>query len=71
MKVRALKQVNHKDRTVKVGEVIELDDVAAKKLIEVKAVEEVKESVAPAGVNIKTIENKQSGDAKWWKMEDT
>lgn len=47
MKVRVLKPVNHKNRTVKVGEVIELDDdVAAKKLIEVKAVEEVKETTS-------------------------
>ena len=45
MKVRVLKPVNHKDRTVEVGEVIELDDVAAKKLIEVKAVEEEKETI--------------------------
>ena len=45
MKVRVLKPVKHKNRTVKAGEVIELDDVAAKKLIEVKAVEEVKETI--------------------------
>lgn len=43
MNVRVLTPVNHKGRTVEVGEVIDLDDVAAKKLIKAKAVEEVKE----------------------------
>ncbi len=48
MKVKVLKPVNHKNRTVKVGEVIELDDVTAKKLIEIKAVEEVKDATTVA-----------------------
>lgn len=64
MKVEALVPLNHNDKTVVKGEIIELDDEAAKKLIDVKAVKEVKDAVAPAGVNTKVIENKQSGDAK-------
>lgn len=66
MKVRALKLLNYKGRTVQKDEEIELEDEdAAKKLIEVKAVEEVKEAVVPvAGAEVKkAIENK-SGDAK-------
>lgn len=43
MKVKALQSLNHKGKTVEKGKVIELDDVTAKKLIEKKAVEEVKE----------------------------
>lgn len=52
MKVKVLKPVNHKNRTVKVGEVIELDDVTAKKLIEIKAVEEVKDATTVANKTI-------------------
>lgn len=43
MKVIAIKPLNHEGKTVKKGKVLELEDVVAKKLIEVKAVEEVKE----------------------------
>ncbi|MCT7596430.1 DUF7210 family protein [Aliarcobacter butzleri] len=43
MKVIAIKPLNYEGKTVEKGKVIELDDVAAKKLIEKKAVEEVKE----------------------------
>lgn len=43
MKVIAIKPLNHKGKTVEKGKVIELDDVTAKKLIEERAVEEVKE----------------------------
>ena len=60
MKVEALQPLNHKGRTVVKGEVIELEDeVAAKTLIEAKAVKEVKETVAPSGVNTKvSVETK-------------
>ena len=65
MKVRALKPLNHKGRTVAKDEIIELEDeVAAKTLIEVKAVEEVKETVTPAGVNTKVLVENKLGDAK-------
>lgn len=67
MKVRALVALNHKGRTVAIDEIIELEDeAAAKTLIETKAVEEVKDTVAPAaGVNTKVlVENKTTGDAK-------
>lgn len=43
MKVRVLKPLNHKGKTVKENKVVELEDVTAKKLIELKAVEEIKE----------------------------
>lgn len=46
MKVRALQPLNNKGKTVEKGKVIELDDVAAKKLIDIKAVEEIKEQKA-------------------------
>lgn len=46
MKARALVPLNHKGKTVAIGDVIELEDEgAAKQLIQVKAVEEVKESI--------------------------
>ena len=43
MKVRVIKPLNHEGKTVEKGKVLELEDVVAKKLIEKKAVEEVKE----------------------------
>ncbi|WP_418180745.1 hypothetical protein ACNSOL_01360 [Aliarcobacter lanthieri] len=43
MKLRALKPLNHKGKTVEVGKIVEIDDVVAKKLIEAKAAEEIKE----------------------------
>jgi hypothetical protein len=43
LKVRVLKPLNHKGKTVKENKVVELEDVTAKKLIELKAVEEIKE----------------------------
>ncbi|WP_026804684.1 DUF7210 family protein [Aliarcobacter lanthieri] len=43
MKLKALKPLNHKGKTVEVGKIVEIDDVVAKKLIEVKAAEEIKE----------------------------
>lgn len=46
MKVRALKPLNYKGKTVNKNEVIELDDAVCKKLIEAKAVEEIKETTA-------------------------
>ncbi len=67
MKVRALVALNHKGRTVAIDEIIELEDeAAAKTLIETKAVEEVKDTVAPAaGVNTKVfIGDKQIGEVK-------
>jgi hypothetical protein len=65
MRVRALEPLNHKGRTVAKDEIIELEDeTAARILIKLEKVEEVKDTVAPAGVNTKVIENKQSGDAK-------
>ncbi len=42
MKVRALKPLNVKGRTVKEGSEVELSDEVAKKLIATKAVEEIK-----------------------------
>jgi len=66
MRVRALVQLNHNDRTVEVGEIIDLDnEVDAKTLIDVDAVEEVKEAVAPiAGSTKNLLDNKITGDAK-------
>lgn len=60
MRVRALEPLNHKGRTVAVGEIIELEDEgAAKELIRVKAVEEVKASVNSTEADTKKlIENK-------------
>ena len=46
MRVKTLKPLHHKGKTVEVGKEIELDDVAAKKLIDIKAVEEIKEQKA-------------------------
>lgn len=43
MKVRVIKPLNYEGKTVEKGKIIELDDVIAKKLIDKKAVEEVKE----------------------------
>lgn len=55
MIVKALIPLNHQDRTIKIGEIIELEDEgAAKQLIQVKAVEEVKESTT----------NKNIGESK-------
>ncbi|OCL99520.1 hypothetical protein AAX29_00561 [Aliarcobacter thereius] len=45
MKVEALKELNYKGRTLKKGSIVEIDEVAAKKLIEVKAVKEVKNEI--------------------------
>jgi hypothetical protein len=59
VRVRALEPLNHKGRTARIGEVIELEDEAAKTLIKLEKVEEVKDTVAPVGVNTKVIENKQ------------
>ena len=42
MKVEAQKPLNHKGKTVKIGSIVEIEDVAAKKLIDKKAVKEVK-----------------------------
>ena len=50
-----IKPLNYEGKTGEKGKVIELDDVVAKKLIEKKAVEEVKEQ---------KIETK-SGEQKW------
>jgi hypothetical protein len=44
-KVKAIKPLNHKGRKVQVNEEIELDEITAKKLIEVKAVKELKQNV--------------------------
>jgi hypothetical protein len=56
MNIRALVSLNHKDKTIEIGEIIELEDeVAAKKLIETKAVEEVKDM---------TSINKTTGETK-------
>ncbi|OCL85743.1 hypothetical protein AAX26_01810 [Aliarcobacter thereius] len=44
MKVRVLKPLNHKNKTVNKGLILDLEDVVAKKLIEKKAVEEIKET---------------------------
>ncbi len=46
MTIKALKPLNHKGKTVEKGKVIELDDMTAKKLIDKKAVEEIKEQKA-------------------------
>ncbi|MFA9238291.1 MAG: hypothetical protein ACEQSQ_00195 [Candidatus Paceibacteria bacterium] len=66
MKVRALVPLNHNDKTVEVDEIIELEDeVAAKTLIEAKAVEEVKETVAPVvGATTKVLVENKQGEAK-------
>ena len=65
MKVEALKPLNHKGKTVGKAEVIELEDeVAAKRLIELEAVKEVKETVTPAGVNTKVLVENKLGDTK-------
>lgn len=67
MKVKAIVPLNHKGRTVAIDEIIELEDeVAAKTLIETKAVEEVKDTAAlAAGVNTKVlVEIKQGGESK-------
>ncbi len=65
MRVRALEPLNHKGRTVAKDEIIELEDeTAARVLIKLEKVEEVKDAVTPVGANTKVIENKQSGDAK-------
>lgn len=49
MKVEVLTPVNYKNRTVEPGQIIELDDVAAKTLIELKAVKEVKDTKQTTG----------------------
>ena len=46
MTIKALKPLNYKGKTVETGKIIELDDMTAKKLVEIKAVEEIKEQKA-------------------------
>lgn len=43
MKVEAIKPLNYKGKTISVGSIIDIEDSAAKKLIDKKAVEEIKE----------------------------
>lgn len=65
MRVKALVPLNHNGKTVPVNKVIELEDETAKQLIIEKRVEEVKDTVAPDGVNTKkSVENKLAGEAK-------
>lgn len=61
MKVEALKPLNYKGKTVKIGSIVEIEDVAAKKLIDKKAVKEVKNET-----------KNLTGDQKWeQKVIDT
>lgn len=59
MRVRALVPLNHKGKTVVIDQIIELEDEAAvKKLIEVKAVEEVKNPITLVEADAKIVKNK-------------
>lgn len=55
MKVEAIKPLNYKGKTISVGSIIDIEDSAAKKLIDKKAVEEIKEQKAQT----------KTGDDKW------
>ena len=66
MKARAIVPLNHNDRTIEIGEEIELEDeVAAKTLIACEAVEEVKETVAPVVAATKVLIENKIGETKW------
>ena len=54
MKVEATKPLNYKGNTISVGSIIPIEDSAAKKLIDKKAVKEINQN-----------KNLTTGDQKW------
>lgn len=62
MKIKALKPLNHKGKTVAVGTVIELDEKLAKVLIEKKVALLVKEE--PKKQEVQTDTKTKTGDEK-------